>query len=183
MNAADIVVTKDGNIIRGKILKYSDEELVIIIDEVNTLTFKSSEIKSVDFDNTQNSNLNSKEKINHSFGVLGITLGVPGGVNITGGFYGKTFGTRFSLGAIPQEILAFQALIEYPIYAEKNVFFCPTIPFGYVSVSNIGSGAYTGFGFDSHIYGFTAFVGYGVSLSTGAAGGFLFDIGYKYAWN
>ena len=120
LNAADIVVTKDGNIIRGKILKYSDEELVIIIDEVNTLTFKSSEIKSVDFDNTQNSNLNSKEKINHSFGVLGITLGVPGGVNITGGFYGKTFGTRFSLGAIPQEILAFQALIEYPIYAEKK---------------------------------------------------------------
>lgn len=123
LNAKDVVVTKDGNIFRGEILKYSDEELIIKVDESNTLTFKTTEIKSVDFDNSKNENDRPNRHKDKGFGVFGVTLGIPGGINLTGAYYSKSFGTRFSLGAIPQELFAVQALIQFPIFAEKNVFF------------------------------------------------------------
>lgn len=44
-------------------------------------------------------------------------------------------------------------------------FFSPSIPFGYLSTNELGSGAYSGFGIDMHIYGFTSFLGYGISLT------------------
>ena len=183
MNASDIVVTKNGNIIRGEILKYSDEELIIKVDESNTLTFKTAEIKSVDFDNNKNQDDKSNRKKEKGFGVLGVTFGIPGGINLTGGYYSENFGTRLNLGAAPGAIFAVQVLLQYPLYAERNVFFSPSIPIGYLSIDDFGSGTYSGFGIDMHIYGFTTFVGYGVGLETGVSGIFLFDIGYKYAWN
>lgn len=180
LDAEDIVVTKDGNIIRGKILKYSEEELVIKIDGNNTLTFKKDNIKTVDFDNSSNSS--SESSIIEGFGVFGITYGLPGGLNLTGGYYSKGFGTRFNMGIIIPEYFGIQALFEVPIYVNKNVFFSPAFAIGHISITSFGSGTYTGLGLDTHIYGFTTFLGISLPIiSNGSV--FLFDIGYKYAWN
>lgn len=106
LNSKDIVVTKDGNIYRGIIEKYSDKELKIRINENNLFTLNSSDILTVDFDNK----IETQQQIQTDY---------------------------------------------------KN-----------------------GIGVDIQFYGVTAFLGYGRELDEKIHGNkFIFDFGYKYAWN
>lgn len=173
--AEDIVLLKNGSTLMGKIVSIDNENVIIERDGTN-LSLNSSIIESYSFGNVSNS---------FEFPTLGITIGSPGGINITSSYYSTYLSTRVSFGYVPESVAGAQLLVGYPIIGNRNAVISPSFVFGTSEFERSYSNdwTYIGLGVDVHIFGFTSFVGFGKDLEYINQKYFIFDIGYKYAWN
>lgn len=147
---------------------------VLVFFFLSSLMLIPKETLSSDSDNSQ-----PKEGL----WILGASYGFPGGFNITGGYFGSKLGTRISFGITPNKGAGIQALVEFPNNSDIDVFFSPAFAIGYLNNLNYyGPNGYTGLGLDTHIYGFTTFLGISLPIISNGSD-FLFDIGYSYAWD
>lgn len=128
-------------------------------------------------------------------------MGFPNAINLTTAYSSNYFHTRIS-GSILGRFSGIQGLIGYPIYGSEKALIAPSLFLGanegnqemhiltYNQISNRyyetidDTYSYYGIGVDIQFYGVTAFLGYGRELDEKIHGNkFIFDFGYKYAWN
>lgn len=128
LNSKDIVVTKDGNIYRGIIEKYSDKELKIRINENNLFTLNSSDILTVDFDNK----IETQQQIQTDYkNGIGVSLGYPGGYNVNFDFVVNELLIGISLGSNFDFLYSGELSLRYPLYQTKNIYIAPSFILGY----------------------------------------------------
>lgn len=173
--AVDTVTLKSGDILTGQIVTI-DDNIIVIERNGNNLSLSKSLIERYSF---------GKEKDEESFASFGFTLGFPGGINLTTAYNSKNFATRVSAGIIPSETGGIYGLFGYPIYDSPDLYIVPSFVLG-LSVGIYEEKKvfnYLGGGVDINIYGFTSFIGLGYGIDRINQKGFIFDIGYKYAWH
>lgn len=127
--AKDIVVTKDGNIYRGKIQKYDDKELVIEITEINIFRIPAEDILNVDFDN----DMEFEEELTETKYTKGIGLSLfyPGGYNFNYDLFIKKIMVGFSFGTDFDFLYSGEFNLMYPFFIDKDFFIAPNLALGY----------------------------------------------------
>jgi len=198
------VFTNDNNSFQG-IGTQENEEMMWLSGSHNTeYQIKKSNIKEIQIlkhnsdkynpyevvDNIPNSksadvgeNSNIAKSLKSEYPMVGLTLLLPGGLNLIGGYHYDKFAAFGEIGFLPQVAFGFQVEFLYNLKTARHFEHNLGIGAGLSVISQNDSWAYLGIFYNLNLYGF--FLEPGITIGSGNAPNpqLWFQFGYVYRFN
>lgn len=198
------VETNAGIIFQGFCTKENNYEIWLKGSDDTEYQIKKSQIKTIQIlkkdndrynpyevvDNIPNSksadvgeNSNIAKSLKSEYPMVGLTLLLPGGLNLIGGYHYDKFAAFGEIGFLPQVAFGFQVEFLYNLKTARHFEHNLGIGAGLSVISQNDSWAYLGIFYNLNLYGF--FLEPGITIGSGNAPNpqLWFQFGYVYRFN
>ena len=168
----------NGKILSGYISKMTDDEITLIINNDTEVDIEKT-IQRKDIIEMKQTRI-----YKDTYGMFGLSFGLPGGVNALWGYHFGKLGSRAELGFFPADelMIGVQANFSYNLYQNSIFETNVSVGTGYF-YNDRHDFVYIGPFYDMNLYGFFLELGLGIGSGSYSSPQFMAQIGYVYRFN